>query len=168
MRKNLFILLIVTVLMLSGCAHYRLGTGNEKLPYHSIAFAPVINNSFVPQFHTLVSDALFRSFATGGGMAVESQASGADVVLQVTIDDFQKLIGATSSSDTGRARSLYMVIKATATLTDKEGKILHSQQFEVNEEIYADSGMARAEQAGLPQVADKLGEKIYRAVISKW
>lgn len=164
--KNLGLLSLV--ILMSGCAHYHLGTGNQPLPYHSISFAPVVNNSYAPQIHTLVSDALFRAFATGGGMVVEGQNDGADVTLRVTVDDFQKGIGATSSSDTGRARSLYMSLKATATLTDASGKVLNSQQFEVSQEIYADSGLARAEQAGLPEIAEKLASQIYSAVVSKW
>lgn len=170
MKKNIvlgvatFALLIL--LAMSGCAHYQKGTGN-KPAFHSISFAPVVNNSFAPQVHTLVSDAIFRSFARGGGIAIENE-EGADVTLHVTIDEFRKMIGATSSTDTGRARSLVISMQATVTLVDESGKVLYSQPIQVTQDFYADSGLARAESEAIPQLCDMLGEKIYRTVVSAW
>ena len=158
-------LLALFALTLSGC--YHLGNGN-KTSFSSISLAPIENRSFAPQVHALLSDALFRAFARSGGVAVEPQDSKADVVLKVTVNDFQKFIGATSSVDTGRARSLVMTLRATAVLTDTEGNILHSQDFEVTKEFYADSGAARAEQQGMPQLANDLAVKIQRAVMSSF
>ena len=169
MLRKLFPILALAILatMMAGCFHYRLGDGN-KPKYHTIAFAPVINNSFAPQMQALVSDALFRSFARGGGMAVESQGSNAEVMLHVTIGEFHKMMGATNTSDTGRARSLVMVIKANAVLTDASGQTVYNQDFTVTQEFYADSGMERAENEAMPQLADLLSQKIYRAVVSNW
>ena len=160
-------LIFALALTFAGCAHYHFGTGN-KPAYHTIYFAPVVNRSFAPQIHTYISVALFRAFAQGGGMAVAGQNDGAEVVLHVTINDFKKMIGATQTSDTGEARSLVMILKATATLADPEGKQIYTGDFEVRQEYYADSGMVRAETEALPQLADMLGQKIYRAVVSKW
>jgi hypothetical protein len=162
-----FTLILALALTFAGCAHYRLGPGNTPA-YHTIYFAPVVNHSFAPQINTYVSDALFRAFAQGGGMAVAGQNDGAEVVLHVTVTDFKKMIGATQSTDTGEARSLVMALKATATLSDPAGKQIYTGNFEVQQEYYADSGLVRAEQEALPQLADLLGQKIYRAVVSKW
>ncbi len=151
----------------AGCAHYQLGTSEEKPLYHSISFAPVKNNSFAPQIDTLLSDALFRSFARGGGMAVEAQGGG-EVVLQVVINDFQKLIGAYSSEDTGRARSLVMIMNATVRLSTPEGVVIYSEEFEARHETYADSGLALAENQAMPQLAEDLAQKIYRTVVAVW
>lgn len=153
--------------LFSGCAHYHWGTGN-KSPYHTIAFAPVVNHCYAPQMQSLVSDALFQSFAHGGGMAVESQQGNAEVVLHVTLTDFKKLMGATSKLDTGTARSLVMVLCARAELVDPSGKPVSAGDFEVRQEFYADSGMERAEAEALPQLAQLMAEKIHRAVVSNW
>ncbi len=166
-QHTLVLSLLSLSLIFTGCAHYQAGTGN-KTPYSSIAFAPIQNKSFAPQMHTLLTDSLFRNFAQGGGMAVEKESDQPDVVLHVTITDFNKYMGATSATDSGRARSLGMTLKANATLTDTAGKVLYSQDFDVYKEFYADSGMSRAESQGLPQLADDMAQKIYRAVVSKW
>lgn len=169
MKKNLTLIIAAVGLAFAftGCAHYRLGMGNQT-SYRSIAFAPIQNKSFAPQIHTLLSDSLYRNFAQGGGMAVEKESDQPDVILHVTVIDFQKYIGATVSTDTGRARSLGMSLKALATLSDTSGKTLYSQEFSVYNEFYADGGLSRAESEGLPHLADAMGEKIYRAVVSKW
>lgn len=168
MKKLLPLLaLVLTAAMLAGCAHYRVGDGN-KPAFHTIAFAPVTNHSYAPQIQPLVSDALFQSFARGGGMAIESQEKGAEAVLHVDIIDFRKMIGATKTSDTGAARSLVLVLKANVALADAKGQVLYRQDFEVTQESYADTGMVRAEEQALPELAMALGQKIYRAVKSTW
>lgn len=167
MKKSLTLVFSLAMLLLTGCAHYQLGSGNNP-GYRTIAFAPIDNRSFAPQIHAVLTDALFRQFAQGGGMVVEEQKDNPEVILQVIVTDFQKYIGATKSTDTGSARSLAMTLKATATLSDASGKQLYSQEFSASQEFYADTGMSRAESEGLPQLADALAQKIYRAVVSKW
>ena len=165
--RSLSLLFVSALAFLTGCAGYHLGTGNKPL-YHTISFAPIVNHSFAPQMNTLVSDALFQAFAHGGGMAVESQGGDAEVVLHVTLTNFQKLIGATTISDTGEARSLVMILTAEAALSDPAGKPIYKGNFEVRQEYYADSGLVRAEEEALPQLAQLMAEKIHRAVVSKW
>lgn len=160
-------LFLIAALLLSGCAHYQLGTGNNP-GYRTIALAPIDNRSFAPQIHAVLTDAVFQQFARGGGVKVEQESEKPEVILHITVTDFNKYIGATAATDTGRARSLAMTLKATARLTDASGKELYAQEFSVSQEFYADSGMSRAESQGLPQLADLLAQKIYRAVVSKW
>lgn len=160
-------LFFVAALLLSGCAHYQLGTGNNP-GYRTIALAPIDNRSFAPQIHAVLTDAVFQQFARGGGVKVEKESDQPEVVLHITVTDFNKYMGASSSTDSGRARSLAMTLKATARLTDTTGKELYVQEFSASQEFYADSGLSRAESQGLPQLADLLAQKIYRAVVSKW
>lgn len=162
------VLAIVLAFTFGGCAHYQLGDGNTPA-FHTIAFAPVVNNSYAPQAQALVSDALFRAFSQGGKVTVESNEHGAEVVLNVTLTEFKKLIGATKTNDTGSARSIVMILRAHATLIDEEtGKPLYAGDFEISQDALADSGAVRAESEAMPKLAAALGEKIYRAVISKW
>lgn len=172
MKKSYYLLsaalFLTFAIAAAGCAHYRPGTGNTP-EFHSIAFAPVINESYAPQAQTIVSDALFQAFARGGNVAVESNQATADVVLHVVIKDFQKMIGATKADDTGRARSLVMMLKSQVTLTEgATGKAIYTGEFTVQQEVYADSGAIRAENEAMPQLATLLADKVYRAVTSKW
>ena len=160
------LILIFSLALLSGCAHYQLGQGNQTT-YSSVYVLPVINQSMIPQAQATVNEALVRQFIRAGSTTVENKAN-AEVILQVTLKDYQKNIAASRTDDTGRARSLGLTLRANATLSKPDGTVLHSQDFEASYEFYADGGVTNAEAAALPKLAEMLASKIHSAVISNW
>ncbi len=56
-----FLFCLTGLLLFSGCAHYRLGTGGQ-LSFHTLYVAPVVNESNIPQAVAIVSTQLREAF----------------------------------------------------------------------------------------------------------
>lgn len=163
---NLITALLLTTLATVGCAHYQAGDGN-KLTFSTVAIAPVVNESFAPQARTYLNESLMSEFGLGGELTIlpEDQA---ETILHVRLKNYSKNIAARSSTDSGVARSLELVLSAEVVLNDSLGNVIFARTFEIHNEVYADSGASRAESTAIPAMTKRLAEEIHIALTSNW
>lgn len=72
----------------SGCAHYRLGQGEDALTFETLYVAPITNEAAVPQAVAVVSRQLRTALIRDGRITLASDPSAADAVLNVKLVDY--------------------------------------------------------------------------------
>ena len=103
------------MIWISGCASYQLGSPAE-LNFESIYIQPTQNESFAPQAQTVVSTQIRKAFIQDGRIAIVSDPSEADAILEVTLTDYTRTGGARQSNDTIVARSFDINLQAEISL----------------------------------------------------
>lgn len=166
--RALFICL-ATVLALSGCASYHLGSGG-KLTFQSIYVAPATNASTLPQSAAPVSAELRQELLADGRVSLVDSAAGADVVLTVKLLKYHRDVAASQTGDTGLARKFNVTLHATASLWDnRKGKFLFKDRpFDAVREVFTDSGQLQAEYNTVPLLAETLSKQILGATLDVW
>ena len=160
---------VLCLLLLTGCAHYQLGTGTEP-SFHTLFVAPVANKTLLPQSQPLVSTRLRETFARDARVTVVNSAAGADATLTVVINDYHRDIAAVREGDTGLARKFNVTLGALCTLRDnRTGRaIFENRPVSAIREVFTDSGQLQSEYQTLPLLADALALKVMHAALDVW
>jgi hypothetical protein len=161
--------LLLSVLGLAGCSHYRLGTGGT-LTFRTLYITPVANKTLLPQAQALVSTQLRETFARDGRVSLVSSPEAADATLTVVINDYHRDVAAVREGDTGLARKFNLVLGASCTLRDnRAAKTLFAERpVNATREAFTDGGQLQAEYQALPLLADALSAKIAHAALDVW
>lgn len=157
------------VLALTGCAHYRLGTGGP-VSFRTLYVEPVANKTLLPQSQALVSTRVRETFARDGRVALANDTAGADATLTIVINDYHRDIAAVREGDTGLARKFNLTLGALCTLRDnRTGRTLfENRPVTAVREAFTDSGQLQAEYQTLPLLADALAAKIAHTALDVW
>ena len=151
----------------SGCAHYRLGTGTTS--FRTLYVAPVGNQTQLPQAQALVSTRLRETFARDGRVNLANTAPGAEATLTVVIDYYAREVAAVREGDTGLARKFNVTLGARCTLRDRTGRVMfENRSITAVREVFTDSGQLQAEYQTLPLLAEALAAKIAHASLDVW
>lgn len=162
-------LLLLTLLVGPGCAHYRLGTGSTP-PFASLHLEPVASKVLVPQGRELLSTRLREAFIRDGRVRPANEANGAAATLQVVITDYRRDIAAVRADDTGRARKFNLTLTATCTLRENPGgRVIWDQRtLSVTREAFTDGGQLQSEYQALALLTDALAAKVVHAALDTW
>ncbi|MDR1816599.1 MAG: LPS assembly lipoprotein LptE [Puniceicoccales bacterium] len=101
-----------------GCGHYHLGTGN-KVPFRTIALAPVVNDSAAPSVQALLHAQLADALAAESGITLVSDPDNADALLRVRLTRYTTEVLATDPTDTGLGTSFTLTLTARSTLENR-------------------------------------------------
>ncbi len=164
-----FALALAALVSLTGCGHYRLGTGSRPT-FASIYIAPVQNKADAPQATAVVSARLREAFLRDGRVALTAAPEEADALLVVTLTRYGRETLTALAADTGRARKLNLALEATATLTDRRtGRTLFERRpLHADRQIFTDSGQLQAEYDAVPLLAEQLAQAASRATLDTW
>lgn len=164
-----FSLALLGVALLTGCSHYRLGTG-QNLAFQTLYVAPVENRTMLPQAVALVSTALRDEFLRDGRVTLVNSPAEADATLTLTLSDYHRDVATVRPGDTGLARTFTLTLGATATLHDnRAGRDLFTRRpVDAGRDAYTDSGQLQSEYQSLPLLAGALAKKISHAALDVW
>jgi len=171
----LLALLAATAAIAAGCAHYHLGTG-AKLPFKTIALAPIVNDTDAPATQALLHQQLADALAAENGLTLVAGADGADVLLRVRLAAYTREVAATDPRDTVLGTSFNLRLTARCTLEDRRagGKPLFSDR-PVRASAVAHSpaggaatGYSAVETQTLPVLTRELARKIRDTVTGAW
>ena len=161
--------LISCVLLASGCANYRLGTGAEPT-FRTLYVEPVTNKTLLPQAQALLTTRLRESFARDARVQLANSAGAADATLVLVINDYHREVAAVREGDTGLARKFNVTLGANCTLRDnRSGRpIFENRAISAVREVFTDSGQLQAEYQTLPLLADALAAKVVHTALDVW
>lgn len=160
---------VVCLLITSGCANYRLGTGANP-GFQTLYVEPVGNKTLLPQSQPLVSARLRETFARDARVQLTNSAANADATLTVVLNDYRRDVAAVREDDTGLARKFNVTLGATCTLRDnRSGKIIfENRPVTAVREVFTDSGQQQAEYQTLPLLAEALSLKVLHTALDVW
>jgi hypothetical protein len=161
--------LLASLLLFSGCAGYRLGTGTDT-KFTTLFIAPVKTEALIPQARELVTTQLREAFIKDGRVTLVDSAAEADAVLQVSLFSYDRVVAVSRQDDTGLARRFDVVLRARATLTDQRTKqpLFSSRELTAKRGVFTDSGLVPAEYQTLPLLAEQLAGETTHAVLDTW
>jgi outer membrane lipopolysaccharide assembly protein LptE/RlpB len=157
------------VLLLAGCAQYRLGT-ETKVTFRTVFLEPVQDSARVPQSRALLDGRLREAFLRDGRTSVVAAANDADVTLTVAITDYRREVAAVRENDTGLARKFNLLFTVACRLRDnRSGRMIwEDRTITVQREAFTDSGQLQAEYVTLPLLAEAAAGKIVHAALDVW
>jgi hypothetical protein len=168
------------LLLITGCANYRLGTGPE-VPYRTLYIAPVGNEALVPQAVALVTREVRQAFIRDGRIQIVGSADEAEAVLTITLVDYGRAVATARADDTGLARKFDLTLTARLNLVDRTGDagiadrtVFATRQaftdgdgFRIDDRP-APGGQLSAEFQTLPLLAQQLAERVLHTVLDRW
>lgn len=160
-------LAFAAVFFFAGCMGYKFGNPNTP-PFQSIHANVASNQSYLQQAIIPLSDAIRKSFITDSTVELRN-SEDAQALLDVTIVDYTRHVGATMRDDSDRAQSFTATITVSCTLKDKSGKVyFKNKRISISQTIYTQSGAELSEFQSYPEFAANLANKIRDAVLNTW
>jgi outer membrane lipopolysaccharide assembly protein LptE/RlpB len=155
----------LVALVLSSC-NYHQGRGGQPA-FHTLAVSPILNQTMLPQVEPLLDAELREQLLRAGTRIVNKEK--ADAVLQVTLVEFDRELGAVQEGDSGLARSYSLKLRAEVTLTKADGTVLLNRApVEVRREPMVDEGVQTAEYQTMPVITRDLAQRICRRILDTW
>lgn len=169
MKRLLSLVCWCLLSLLTGCAHYQLGTGS-KPSFSSLYIEPVRMEASIPQAQALLTTQLRNAFMRDGRLRLAGSADEADAVLRITIAGYRREVATQRTDDTGLARRYNVLLTASATLQDhrRPQPLFTDRPLEVQRGILTDSGQVQAEYQNLPLLAEDLARRAVHAVLDTW
>jgi len=165
-----FLLCLTGLLLFSGCANYRLGTGG-KLSFRTLYVAPVVNESNTPQAVAIVSTQLREAFLHDSRVILVNTPDEADATLTVHLVKYLRDGQTRESGDTGLARKFDITLNAEATLKDnRDNKVIfQNRKVQATRQIFTDNGQQlQAEFQNIPLLAETLAKNVLAATLDVW
>ena len=164
-----YLIVAACLVIVAGCANYRLGTGSTP-SFRTLYVEPIANKTLVPQSQPLVTTRLRETFARDPRVQLANSAAGADATLLVVINDYHRDIAAVREDDTGLARKFNVTLGASCTLRDnRTGQaIFENRPISAVREVFTDSGQLQAEYQTLPLLAEALATKVVHSALDVW
>lgn len=159
----------LALLAISGCAHYRLGSGAEP-SFSTIYIEPVESRAVLPQARAILATQLRDAFERDGRIKLAGSPDTADATLHVVIRDFERDVASVRESDTRLARKFTLTLTTACTLRDRRtGDTLFSDRvISTQRDAMTDGGQLQSEYQTVPLLAESLARKIAHAVLDVW
>jgi Lipopolysaccharide-assembly len=180
MTRTWSLLLIVSLMVSSGCAHYKMGSGSEPT-FETLYIEPAKNTTSLAQSQVVVSTLVRQAFIRDGRVTVVNTNQEADASLEVTLVKYSRIDAANREDDNGLARKFTLHLRASCRLRDnRTGRMLFDGRIvEVQREAFVDNGLGsvtfgtsnnqlQSEYNTLPLLADALSDKVTHAVLDVW
>ena len=166
---RLFPAIGLCILLLSGCAGYRLGSGAGQ-KFTTLFIAPVTTEALIPQARELVTTQLREAFIRDGRITLVNSPAQADAVLQLSLSGYDRAVVVSRQDDTGLARRFDVTLRAQATLIDQRSKqaFFTQRPLSVRRGVFTDSGLGPAEYQGLSLLAELLATETAHTVLDTW
>lgn len=160
--------LVAFLPLLSGCAHYQLGTGSA-VSFRTLYVEPVTNNTMLPQSQALLSTSLRQAFARDGRVALVNSPASADATLTVAITDYHREVATVREDDTGLARKFNLTLGVTCTLRGRGGSVVfENREVRAVREAFTNGGQLQSEYQTLPLLAESLANKLVHTALDVW
>lgn len=162
---------------LSGCSHYRIGSGGT-LAFSSIYVAPVRDDASLPQAAVLITTEIRERLLRDGRVQLVDTPAEAEAILQVALVAYDRGVATTRPNDTGLARKLELSLTAEATLRDpRSGSDWFSRRpLQVRRQAFTDvpgpagtfGNQGQAERQTLVLLTTAIAEAATAAALDVW
>lgn len=161
--------LLASLLGLTGCAGYQLGTGSAP-KFTTLFVAQVTTEALVPQARVELTTRIREAFIRDGRVRLAESAESADAVLQVTIARYGRTLAVSQPTDTGLARRFDLNLQARATLVNNRAPdpYFADRLLEARRGVFTDDGLVPSEYQILPVLAESLAAEAVHAVLDTW
>jgi hypothetical protein len=170
--------LLAIVMMVSGCAHYQLGTSGH-LAFTTLYVAPVVNQTTQPQLVAPMSVILRDAFNHDSRVELVNSPQGADATLQVVLVGYHREVAAVREQDTGLASKFRVTLSTRCTLIDNHAQrtFFSDRPISVTRDEFTDRGQPhsslvsnqlQAEYNLVPLLGEALGHAVTHAVLDVW
>ena len=160
-RATISFCLGLVVLLVSGCAGYRLGPTNGELAgARSLRIMPFYNQTLVPGLSDSVMNALRKTLQRDGTYRLETHADEGDIILTGVIKTYTRSELSYGTKDV--VTVLDYEIVATAQITARErstGKVLMDKPVRATTTLRAGNDLTSAERMAQPVLAENLARK---------
>ncbi|MFH1498680.1 MAG: LPS assembly lipoprotein LptE [Verrucomicrobiota bacterium] len=170
-------LLLTVLLGLTGCSHYRMGTGVEAR-FDTLFIPPVTNEANLPQAIALVTTEVRETFLRDGRVRLVASEDEADAVLRINLVDYRRDRLVSQPADTGLARKFGMILTADCTLTlaGEDKPLFENRRFVAERQLFTDGnaagapfdGQLQAQYQNLPLLAETLAAQLKSAALDVW
>jgi hypothetical protein len=149
------------LLSMAGCSRYHLGFPVKDASFKTIYVAPAINKAFVSQAQSTLTRQVREEILRNGYLKLLGKDE-ADVVLEMTIVQYGRSIGAVYESDPDTAKTLSLNLTVVCSLKDtKKGRYLfRDQSVSYSLSISANDYAQCIEYQRLPQLTREVAKKI--------
>jgi outer membrane lipopolysaccharide assembly protein LptE/RlpB len=156
--------------LLAACSSYHLGP-TAALPFHSLYVSPVTSKAYVPQAQAPLTEGIRQALLEEGNLQLTNQDQ-ADATLDVTITDYQRVVAATTQSNTLNAQAFTLMLTANCTLVDNHnGKVYFKNRTitaSAEAVIGSNNDFNEVEYETIPILARDLGSKIRDTIVTTW
>ncbi len=161
--------LLASVLGLTGCAGYQLGTGSTP-KFATLFVAPVKTEALIPQARAELTTRVREAFIRDGRVRLVNSAETADAVLEITVTGYKRDVAVTRADDTGLARRFDVTLQTRATLLNNrdKGQYFTDRVIESKRGAMTDDGLVPAETQLLPVLGESLANEVVGAVLDTW
>jgi hypothetical protein len=171
LRRSPLTLMVLGVvgLLVSGCAHYRLGSG-AAAPFRTLYLEPISDNARVPQSRALLDGRVRSAFIRDGRASVVATADAAEATLTLSIAEYRREVAAVRENDTGLARKFNVHLTLSCRLRDnRTGRMVwEDRAITVQREAFTDGGQLQAEFQVLPLLAEAAAAKVVHDALDVW
>lgn len=167
MQSVKYMMSFVGLLLLTGCAGYRLGSSLP--PGIDVVHVPVfVNETDEPRLEVLTTQATIAEFQRDGTLSV-GDTDRADVTLEVRLTGFSLDPLRFDRDALTSAEEYRMTIRADIRLTDiRTGAVLVTSRVNGEADFVLTGDLSSAKRANVPAAAADLAARIVRAAIEFW
>jgi len=171
MIRPSFFVMVLAMMVLSGCAGYRVGnvSGRDLQGVRSVYVPMVKNASLQPDVQPLVTNAIINRFNDDGTLSV-SQNANADSELDVTVVSVTETQAASSTGDINITTQYQINMQATATYVNRRlgRKIFENIQVTGTTTFFTQANIQEGIRQAIPLVAQDLADKVVKQVTEGW
>ncbi|HSI86735.1 MAG: LPS assembly lipoprotein LptE [Candidatus Methylacidiphilales bacterium] len=174
LRPALSVLLLAalsvsTVLLIAGCAGYRVGNigGARTQGVRSIYVPMAINKSIVPGIHTTVTSAVVRRLENDGTVETNNQMN-ADADLQITILNVRRTPSRAVKGDTNITSEYLLTIDAEAQYTNRKTGATVRLVAYGESNFFVQQDQQEGERQSLPLAAENLAYNFVKQITEGW
>lgn len=160
MRLRLLHLLGVGMLVLAGCAGYRLGPPSGIVAGdHTIQVMPFGNKTMEPRLPEYVMISLRKNLQQNGGYRLDTHDDG-DLILEGTIVNYQRSILSVQAVDVLTPVNYDILMTAHVTIRERSsGKIIFDKNVTGRTAVSTGADLTSAERQAMPLLTDDLARK---------
>ena len=161
-------LCVALILLLAGCAGYRLGP-TLSAEYRSVAVPMFRNKTYKPQIEAQITNGIIKRFQADGTLRVDSVAN-ADVVLSGNIIGYHRNQLRSRSAETGTPREYRINIEVKIEARERvTGKIVVAPiTVTGSADTFIGNDLQSAEEQVLPLIAEDLARQVVTLLAEKW
>ena len=166
MRVLLALGLAATVVSLTGCAGYKVGSAAAfPAGQHSIQIGLIQNKTLEPRLIEAVNNALRKRFQQDGTYKLDTRGES-DVVLTGVITRFDRSVVSFQPADILTVRDYALSLSATLTVKERgTGKVLFEREVGGRTTVRAGTDLASAERQAVPLLAADLARNATSLIV---
>lgn len=168
MKRLPFTSCLLSLVLLSGCAGYKLGPVHKN-EFRSVAVPMFKNRTLKPQLEAQVTNAIIKRFHADGSLAVKS-VDDADIIVRGVVVGYDRITIRGQRLDTTVPSELRVTIHASIEAYDRVtgAVVVPATVVSANADTFIGTDQQTSELQALPLIADDLAKKAVSLIAERW